>query len=284
MLRIAPLRRVKRLSSQLQSAGLNLSAVGGNRRARPVLLDRERWARYSESLVLLLIVPSRRRGAQGVSASTSSHPVVEFWFEFASQYSYLSVMRIDHAAKVAGVRIAWRPFLLGPIFRSFGWSTSPFVLQKEKGAYMWRDLERQCRKYGLPWRRPSEFPRRSVLPARIALLGVDQPWLSPFAQEIMLANFAHDQDIGSESVVRSVLERLALPAGRLLDEAQSDANKARLRTATEVAQRRGIFGAPTFFVGDEMFWGNDRLEDALDCAGSKAAAEITANANIMPSS
>lgn len=99
----------------------------------------------------------------------------------------------------------------------------------------------------------------------------------------MLANFAHDQDIASESVVRSVLERLALPAGQLLKEAQSDANKARLRTATEKAQRRGIFGAPTFFVGDEMFWGNDRLEDALECAGSTAAAGMTANANIMRS-
>lgn len=211
-----------------------------------------------------------------MSAEEGSGANVEFWFEFASSYSYLSMMRIDGLTRVSGLRIIWRPFLLGPIFRSFGWSTSPFLLQKEKGTYMWTDMERQCRKYGLPWRRPTEFPRRSVLPARVALLGVDQPWLLPFAQQVMLANFAHDQDIASESVVRDVLERLALPAGELLRAAQVDSNKARLRAATEEAQRRGVFGAPTFFVAEEMFWGNDRLEDALACAHAKAAIGMTA--------
>ena len=198
---------------------------------------------------------------------------VEFWFEFASTYSYLSVMRIEGLARTSGVRIVWKPFLLGPIFRSFGWSTSPFLLQKEKGAHMWTDIERQCRKWGLPWRRPSEFPRLSLLPARVALLGVDEPWLPSFAQQVMLANFAHDQEIASEPVVRNVLERLALPAEELLRAAQSDSNKAGLRAATEEAQRRGVFGAPTFFVGEEMFWGNDRLDDALACARAGAPAE-----------
>jgi 2-hydroxychromene-2-carboxylate isomerase len=138
---------------------------------------------------------------------------------------------------------------------------------------MWTDIERQCRRWGLPWRRPSEFPRLSLLPARVALLGVDEPWLPSFSQHVMLANFAHDQDIASEPVVRNVLERLALPAEELLRAAQSDSNKARLRAATEEAQRRGVFGAPTFFVGEEMFWGNDRLDDALACACAGAAAE-----------
>ena len=210
-----------------------------------------------------------------MGADKRTGPNIEFWFEFGSSYSYLSVMRIDGLARASGLRIVWRPFLLGPIFRSFGWSTSPFLLQKEKGAYMWTDMERQCRKFGLPWRRPTEFPRLSVLPARLALLGVDQPWLLPFAQQVMLANFAHDQDITSESVVRDVLERLALPADELLRAAQVDSNKARLRTATEEAQRRGVFGAPTFFVGEEIFWGNDRLEDAVGCAQAKAATEMT---------
>jgi len=216
------------------------------------------------------------RTGEHVGTDEGTGTNVEFWFEFASTYSYLSVMRIDGLTRASGLRIAWRPFLLGPIFRSFGWSTSPFLLQKEKGAYMWTDMERQCRKYGLPWRRPTEFPRRSVLPARVALLGVDQPWLLPFAQQVMLANFANDQDIASESVVRDVLERLGLPAEELLRAAQVDSNKARLRTATEEAQRRGVFGAPTFFVGEEMFWGNDRLEDALACAHAKAAIGMTA--------
>ena len=78
-------------------------------------------------------------------------PAIEFWFEFGSNYSYLSVMRIEDAARRYGVRIAWKPFLLGPIFRALGMETSPFLLQKEKGAYVWQDMARQCRKYGLRW-------------------------------------------------------------------------------------------------------------------------------------
>ena len=191
---------------------------------------------------------------------------LEFWFDFASTYSYLSIMRIEALIRPSEVRVLWRPFLLGPVFRSFGWSTSPFLLQKEKGSYMWKDMERQCRKLGLHWHRPSEFPRNSVLAARVALLGIDQPWLVPFVQQVMLANFAHDQNIGSESVMREVLDSLALPGEALISAAQADANKAALRNATEEAQRRGVFGAPTFFVGEEMFWGNDRLDDAVDCA------------------
>ena len=91
-------------------------------------------------------------------------PVVEFWFEFGSNYSYPSVMRIEAAAARHGVKVAWKPFMLGPIFHELGMDNSPFVLQKEKGAYMWQDIARECRKYGLPWTRPSSFPRLGVLP------------------------------------------------------------------------------------------------------------------------
>jgi 2-hydroxychromene-2-carboxylate isomerase len=191
---------------------------------------------------------------------------LEFWFDFASTYSYLSIMRIEALIRPSDVQVVWRPFLLGPVFRSFGWPTSPFLLQKEKGAYMWKDMQRQCRKLGLPWHRPSEFPRNSVLAARVALVGIDQAWLVPFMQQVMLANFAHDQNIGSESVMREVLDRLSLPGDALISAAHADANKAALRNATDEAQQRGVFGAPTFFVGEEMYWGNDRLNDAVDCA------------------
>ncbi len=70
---------------------------------------------------------------------------IEFWFDFGSNYSYLSVMRIDAQAASHGVRILWRPFLLGPVFRDLGFDNSPFVLQQKKGAYVWKDMERQCR-------------------------------------------------------------------------------------------------------------------------------------------
>jgi 2-hydroxychromene-2-carboxylate isomerase len=203
--------------------------------------------------------------------AAEASPPLEFWFEFGSNYSYLAVMRIDQLARQYGVPIAWKPFLLGPIFKSFGWSTSPFLLQKEKGEYVWRDMARQCDKYGLPWTRPTMFPRRAILPMRVALLGADQPWISDYSQRMMRISFAEDRDIDTPRVVGEVLAALGLPASDLLSAAQSEDNKLRLREQTEEARRRGVFGAPTFFVGSDMFWGNDRLEDALRFAAGCAA-------------
>jgi 2-hydroxychromene-2-carboxylate isomerase len=198
---------------------------------------------------------------------SSAPPVIEFWFDFGSNYSYLSMMRIEAAAARAGVAVAWRPFLLGAIFRDFGWSTSPFVLQKEKGDYMWKDMQRQCRKYGLAWTRPTAFPRAVILPSRVALLGAEQPWAGDFNRAMIAMNFVADRDIDSAEAVGEALSALGLPAQAIIDEAQSDANKLRLRQQTETARARGVFGAPTFFVGEDMYWGNDRLDDALaDCA------------------
>lgn len=191
---------------------------------------------------------------------------IEFWFEFGSNYSYLSVMRIEELAKANGVSIVWKPFLLGPIFKSFGWDTSPFVLQKEKGAYMWQDMERQCRKYGLRWTKPTTFPRMAVLPMRIAILGSDEPWIGGFSRRVMTMNFAEDVDINSADSMTQVLTSLGLDAADVINKAQSDDNKLRLRHQTEDAKALGIFGAPAFMVGDQMYWGNDRLDDAIQDA------------------
>lgn len=198
------------------------------------------------------------------SKPLSASPEIELWFEFGSNYSYLSVMRIEDEALRAGVRIVWKPFLLGPIFRALGMENSPFVLQKEKGAYMQHDMARLCRKYGLaPWVQPSVFPRLAVLPLRIVLLGAEQPWVAAFSRKVMELNFVLDQDINHPEQIAPILSALGLPSAEILQEAQSEPIKARLRDQTDQARARGIFGAPTFFVGGEMFWGNDRLEDAL---------------------
>ena len=195
-------------------------------------------------------------------------PALELWFDFGSPYAYLSVMRIEAAAAPRGIAVAWKPFQLGAIFRALGWDSSPFVLQKEKGAYVWKDLARQCRKHGLPWRQPSRFPRGSVLPARVALWGGDAPWVAAFCRRVMQLNFVEDRDIDDAEAVGGVLAALGLDADAVIAQACSEAHKPRLRQQTEAARALGIFGAPTFMARGEMFWGNDRLDDALDgCAG-----------------
>ncbi len=195
---------------------------------------------------------------------------IEFWFDFGSNYSYLSTMRIENLAASLGLSVRWRPFLLGPIFRSLGWDTSPFVLQKEKGAHMWKDMVRQCRKYEITWNKPSHFPRSAVLPLRIALAGAGQPWIGSFCRAVMQRNFVADREIDSVLAMEEVLEELNLPSAAWIAAALTDSNKQALRAQTDEARRRGVFGAPTFFVGEEMFWGNDRLDDAL-----AYAAEVT---------
>ena len=197
-------------------------------------------------------------------------PAVDLWFDLASNYSYLTLMRIDALAEQAGVSVRWEPFLLGPVFEAFGWKSSPFILQRQKGAYVWKDMERQAAKYALPWRKPTRFPQNTVLPMRVALLGRDEAWVRPFCRALARANFAEDRDVSTEETVRDVLASLALPADAILARAQSPEEKPRLRAQVQRAQALGIFGAPTFFVDGEMYWGNDRLEDALEAARGRA--------------
>jgi 2-hydroxychromene-2-carboxylate isomerase len=188
---------------------------------------------------------------------------LEFWFEFASTYSYPAAMRIETLAARAGVALAWRPFLLGPIFQAQGWSDSPFNLYPAKGRYMWRDLERLCEKHGLPYGRPTIFPQRSVLAARLALAAIDEPWLPALVRGIYVANFAEGADISATETLARVLARLDQDPKPWLDHAQAQSAKDALRANTDRAQALGIFGAPTFVARDEVFWGGDRLEDAL---------------------
>jgi 2-hydroxychromene-2-carboxylate isomerase len=207
-----------------------------------------------------------------MSTQTANVPPgeLDIWFEFGSTYSYLSVMRIDDLAARHGVFVRWRPFMLGPIFKELGWQGSPFLEQKEKLAYMWKDMAQQSRKYELPWRQPSVFPRAAVLPLRVALVAADEAWVSEFCRAMMLKNFADDEDIASTDVVRGVLLALGLQADAIIENAQAEPNKLALRHQTERARALGIFGGPTFFAGDEMFWGNDRLEDAMQAARRSA--------------
>src|SRR5262249_5117289 len=201
-------------------------------------------------------------------------PALDFWFDFASTYSYLAAMRIGPLAEQAGVHVRFRPFLLGPIFKAQGWTTSPFNLYPAKGSHMWRDLERQCAELALPSRRPEPFPQNSLLVARVALVGLDQAWGKDFCLAVFRSEFGNGHSIESAAAIGDVLADLGIDAAPALQAAQSDANKTRLRAQTEEAQRLGLFGAPSFTTNDgELFWGNDRLEQALRWQKQIASSE-----------
>jgi 2-hydroxychromene-2-carboxylate isomerase len=188
---------------------------------------------------------------------------LELWFEFGSTYSYLSACRIEAVCDAVGVPLRRKPFLLGPIFAAQGWNDSPFNIYPAKGRYMWRDMERQCEKYALPFKRPSQFPRNGLLAARIACSNETALWLPAFVRGVFTANFADDRDISRPEVISEIVSGLGQNAEAMLDRATSTASKQRLREQTERATQLGIFGAPSFIVDGDLFWGNDRLGDAV---------------------
>ncbi|MCP4637503.1 MAG: 2-hydroxychromene-2-carboxylate isomerase, partial [Methyloversatilis sp.] len=121
-----------------------------------------------------------------------------------------------------------------------------------------------------PWRKPSQFPRNSLLPARIALAHSDAPWIARFCTAVFELNFVQDIDIDDPAAMHALLTGLGVQAETVIARAQSPEVKQALRDQTEQGTRRGLFGAPSFFVGDALYWGNDQLEDALDAAADPA--------------
>ncbi len=197
--------------------------------------------------------------------------MIEFWFEFASTYSYPAAMRVERVAGAAGFGVVWKPFLLGPLFnQQQGLTDSPFNAFPVKGRYMWRDLARVCAEEGLPLAKPAVFPQNGLKAARItlALPEVARP---DFVRAVYSANFAEGALISDEPFLAGLLQRLGHAPEAVLAAAASEAVKAKLKKDTEEAAARGVFGAPTFFTPDgEMFWGNDRLEQVVRWASEKS--------------
>jgi 2-hydroxychromene-2-carboxylate isomerase len=191
---------------------------------------------------------------------SASH--IDFWFTMGSTYSYLSVMRLDAVGRTSGVRFNWRPFHLLTILQEM--NHVPFADKPAKCTYMWRDIERRAAMYGIPASVPAPYPaKQSIVANLVAILGMGHGWGTDFVRAAYRRWFQFGQETGSEPNVSESLRDIGQDPQSILALASTPDIKASLISETGIARDLGIFGSPTFAVGREIFWGDDRLDDAI---------------------
>lgn len=191
---------------------------------------------------------------------------LEFYFFFGSTYTYLTVMRIDAAAQKAGVPVTWQPFNLRAILTDAGYT--PFIGKPAKTRYMWRDIERRAIKLEVPYVGPAAYPVDPDLAAnRLGALAADEGWVEGYARAAYRGWFLEGRPLGEADAMAHTLKELGKPVDETLARAESEGAEL-LEAATEKARALGMFGSPTFAIGEEIFWGDDRLEDALEFAAA----------------
>jgi 2-hydroxychromene-2-carboxylate isomerase len=187
---------------------------------------------------------------------------IDFWFTMGSTYSYLSVMRLGELERSSGIRFSWRPFHLLVILQEM--KHVPFADKPAKSAYMWRDIERRAAMYGLPVSLPVPYPaKQSIMANLVAIVGMRQGWGVDFVRAAYRRWFQLGQETGSEPNVSESLRDIGQEPQSVLALANATDTTAALIAETEVAKKLGIFGSPTFVVGRELFWGDDRRDDAI---------------------
>jgi len=187
---------------------------------------------------------------------------IDFWFTMGSTYSYLSVMRLPEVERSTGITFRWRPFHLLVILQEM--KHIPFADKPAKAAYMWRDIERRAAMYGLLAKVPAPYPvKQSIMANLVATVGMQENWGRDFIREAYRRWIELGQETGSEPNLSESLREIGQDPGRVLSLAQAAETLAALTAATDAARALGIFGSPTFAVGRELFWGDDRLEDAI---------------------
>ncbi len=197
-------------------------------------------------------------------------PKLEFFFDYGSPFSYLADTQLKGLAARTGAEIVYRPILLGGVFKETG-NTSPIAIEAKR-KYMMAELERWARRYGVPPLRNAHFPIHTLRLMRGAIAAQHAGVFPAYHRAIFDAFWARGLNLGDAAVMREVLEQAGLDAARLIAMSEEHAVKDELRRNTEEAVRRGAFGAPTFFVGDEMFWGNDRLDFVEQALAAAARA------------
>lgn len=183
---------------------------------------------------------------------------LDFFFFYGSLYSYIAVMRIDEAARAAGVAVRWRPFNLRAIMVEQNNTSRP----PAKMRYIWRDLERRTRAHALPFRPTPPYPVDPELRAlRVGTVAAVEGWCPEFSRAVFSA-WMQDHKAPHENL-EATLRSLGRDPAAVLDQADTPATRVALDAQTDVARELDIFGAPTFAIGEEIFWGSDRLDDAL---------------------
>ncbi len=187
---------------------------------------------------------------------------IDFYFDLSSPYSYLAATQLEPLAARNHAQVIWKPMALGAIFKATG-NVMPAACPP-KATYMLADLSRWAAHYGVPFRFTSHFPINALRAMRLIVAaglaaGADtgHPGLS---KALFDAAWTEDRDLTNDATLRAVCEALGLPPDPLLAACDTPAVKDRLRAFGDEALARGVFGAPAIFVGDELFWGNDRLD------------------------
>ncbi len=188
--------------------------------------------------------------------------MIDFWFSVGSTYTYLSVMRLAEVEQSSGVSFRWRPFSVRQIMIEM--DNIPFRTKPVKAAYMWRDIERRAAMYGLPARVPAPYPLAQWDVANcVAMLGAAEGWVPDYARATYRRWFEQGLEPGSEPNLSDSLREIGQDPVRVLAQAAARGASDAYVAATDEARQLGIFGSPTFVVGRELFWGDDRLDDAI---------------------
>jgi len=199
---------------------------------------------------------------------TRTMATLEFFYDFVSPYSYLAATRVEAEVARVGGTVRFRPFLLGGVFNATG-NKAPIEVAA-KGRHLATDLGRWARRLGVPFAWPARFPVLTVLPLRAAFAAEKSGQLVPYTHALFRAYWADGRDISDPAVVVDVATKAGLDGAALV--AAAPAYKDALKVQTQEAVDRGSFGAPTFFVGQELFIGNDRLDFAIEALSDAGAA------------
>lgn len=183
---------------------------------------------------------------------------VEFFWEPGSPYTYLAATQIEKVASANGGTVIWKPFLLGKVFEARGMKMPASI--PAKASYMFKDLARWAQMYQVPVTMPKVFPISSLNASRVAIAASQLGHEATAAKAILHAYWGEGLDISQPEVLISTLNKVGLDATEIMARTQEQSVKDQLKENTEEALKRGVFGAPTMFIGDAMFWGNDRLE------------------------